>query len=547
MSNLPAEQRAEILEKRVARSERALRDAEAALEKRMRELFEANEELQVRESELARRLAIESSLLLSALDTVSMVTIYGERDRGFTISSGAAAMLGLPSGSQAELLHLIQSLHPLDKERILREGNAFFKDAEVGTAYTYEHRIKRFNTGETRWLSWSIKRERGNGDRPSYVLGSVRDITEERQNRRQVRALQLRAERRVTQLGKLQQEIIQANREVANALGRKTRFLTRMAHEIRTPLGGLVGGLELLTTKVPAEDPDMAVALASLADLEEIATSLIEESDTVEDIGEDFPTSVDEEGASSNVSSEEEEAPAKILLAEDTASNRYVIERMLEEMNCIVVSVDNGAAAVEAVRTGEFDAVLMDVMMPIMDGEEATQTIRNLEGGAARTPIIGITAHSLQDERERLLSAGMTACLAKPIRRDALATAIRTSLLAGRNARRLEPRFDHELFRRTFYDLPPAFRTRMRDAAKIDITRYASEVLEAIDAKDDGQLSSAAHSLTGVAMNVGAIGIVEELTKYRETPQPRTSPEAFRAEVAASLLAFDDLYDELIT
>ena len=60
----------------------------------------------------------------------------------------------------------------------------------------------------------------------------------------------------------------------------------------------------------------------------------------------------------------------------------------------------------------------------------------------------------------------------------------------GQNAR-----FDHQLFRRTFDDLPPAYRTRMRDAARTDITRYASEVLAANDAGDEAALSRAAHSL----------------------------------------------------
>lgn len=144
----------------------------------------------------------------------------------------------------------------------------------------------------------------------------------------------------------------------------------------------------------------------------------------------------------------------RVLLAEDTESNRYVVERLLAEMGCDVTSVENGAAAVEAVRREHYDAILMDVMMPIMNGEQATQAIRALPGPAARTPIIGVTAHSLQSERERLLSAGMTACLPKPVRKDALDTAIRTALISGRGGGKSAARFDHDLFLRTSKTFP---------------------------------------------------------------------------------------------
>ena len=88
----------------------------------------------------------------------------------------------------------------------------------------------------------------------------------------------------------------------------------------------------------------------------------------------------------------------------------------------------------------------------------------------------------------------------------------------------------------------------MRDAAKKDITRYAGEVLEAVETDDDEALSRAAHSLTGVSLNIGAIGIVEELAAYREAaPLGEVSIEPFREAVAACLLVVDDLYDALVS
>ncbi|KWV94129.1 hypothetical protein ASS64_09840 [Erythrobacter sp. AP23] len=536
----------EILTARLDRSERALRDAETALESRMKELYRANQELRLRENDLARKLEIESALLLGALSNAQMATAYGERDRGFTVSDSAGSILGTPEGEEATLEKLVEAIHPLDRDRIMREGIQFFRDRTTGVAHRYEHRIIRQDNGETRWLRWSIKREPGTEERPSHIVAMVRDITEERRNERSVRALQLRAERRVRELATLQLELAAAKTQVEDALNARNRFISEMAHAIRTPLASLTGGLELLETYVHEDGAkDLAVAREAAEQLGELASRLIEEAaadDGKHPVLAQDPPAMETPGAAEGIPDR-----PRVLLAEDTESNRYVVERLLAELGCDVTSVENGAAAVEAVRREGFDLVVMDVMMPIMNGEQATQAIRALAGPAARTPIIGATAHSLQSERERLLAAGMTACLAKPVRKDALETAIRTALISGRDVRRNEARFDHELFRRTFSELPSAYRKRMRDAAKTDITKYASDVLSAVETDAEEALSKAAHSLTGVALNIGAIGIVEELSAYREARRDgEASIEAFREAVAACLLAVDDLYEALV-
>ena len=218
MEDLPPQRRAEILAARLERSQRALSDAENALESRMKQLFRANQDLSLRESELARKLEIESTLLLGALSTIGMATVYGERERGFTLSEGANAILGLPDGEAATVERLVAALHPLDRDRIVREGRRFFSEKAAGVPHVYEHRIIRYGDGETRWLSWSITREESREGRPAYLLATVRDITEERQNKRQVRALQLRAERRVAELASLQSELAAAKERVEDTL-----------------------------------------------------------------------------------------------------------------------------------------------------------------------------------------------------------------------------------------------------------------------------------------------------------------------------------------
>ncbi len=111
----------------------------------------------------------------------------------------------------------------------------------------------------------------------------------------------------------------------------------------------------------------------------------------------------------------------RILVAEDTAFNQKFILRLLERWGHAAVLAQDGRQAVDAFAGGKFDLVLMDVQMPGMDGLEAARAIRGIEGdGAGRTPIIAMTAHAVQGDRERCLESGMDAYLSKPIDLDAL-------------------------------------------------------------------------------------------------------------------------------
>jgi CheY-like chemotaxis protein len=112
----------------------------------------------------------------------------------------------------------------------------------------------------------------------------------------------------------------------------------------------------------------------------------------------------------------ESERPLRILLAEDNAVNRLLAVRLLEKRGHSVVVAGNGHEALAALERGGFDAVLMDIQMPEMGGFEATAEIRNTERGTGRhLPIIALTAHAMQGDREHCLAAGMDGYLAKPI------------------------------------------------------------------------------------------------------------------------------------
>ncbi len=107
----------------------------------------------------------------------------------------------------------------------------------------------------------------------------------------------------------------------------------------------------------------------------------------------------------------------KILVVEDNPTNRKVIQIMLEKFGLTVSFAENGQQGVNCIQNGIFDLVLMDVQMPIMDGYEATQTIRRWEeeNNRQRLPIVALTADAFEGDRRKSLDAGMDSFLAKPI------------------------------------------------------------------------------------------------------------------------------------
>jgi signal transduction histidine kinase/CheY-like chemotaxis protein/streptogramin lyase len=114
-----------------------------------------------------------------------------------------------------------------------------------------------------------------------------------------------------------------------------------------------------------------------------------------------------------------------ILVAEDNHINQRFASALLEKMGYQITIVENGRAAVRAVEEAEFDLVLMDVQMPEMDGLEATATIRKSEKhSVSRMPIIALTAHAMEGDKQKFLAAGMDGYVSKPINREALEKAM---------------------------------------------------------------------------------------------------------------------------
>ena len=114
---------------------------------------------------------------------------------------------------------------------------------------------------------------------------------------------------------------------------------------------------------------------------------------------------------------------ARILLVEDNLINQQVAQEILAKAGVLVETVSNGEEAVAAVAARDFDAVLMDIQMPVMDGYEATRRIRQ-ELGRHSLPILAMTAHAVSEERDKCFRMGMDDHIAKPVSRRSLFAAL---------------------------------------------------------------------------------------------------------------------------
>jgi CheY-like chemotaxis protein len=179
----------------------------------------------------------------------------------------------------------------------------------------------------------------------------------------------------------------------------------------------------LLMTAFRAEDvrPE-----AEIAGIKNIISKPIQPSDLLDAILNVLGISALRAGLSAESRAEAGLAGLRVLLAEDNEINQQVMVEILEKFDIRVKVVPDGLAAVEAVRADDFDLVLMDVQMPVMDGLTAARTIRAMHTPGSRAlPILAMTAHALAQDVQRSLEAGMNDHITKPVDPDVLIALLR--------------------------------------------------------------------------------------------------------------------------
>jgi signal transduction histidine kinase/CheY-like chemotaxis protein/CHASE1-domain containing sensor protein/HPt (histidine-containing phosphotransfer) domain-containing protein len=217
---------------------------------------------------------------------------------------------------------------------------------------------------------------------------------------------------------------------------------------------------------------------------------------------------------------------ARVLLAEDNPVSQRIGVLMLEKLGCRVDVAANGREAVDALAAAPYDAVLMDCQMPDMDGYEATGEIRRREAaGGAHVPIIAMTAHAMQGDREKCLAAGMDDYVTKPVAQAPLEQALHRWLGAS-------------------HEPPPAaldgaaftnFATAIDDAAALNelIEMFTSDTAERIAALQAAAavpnaevLRTVAHTIRGSSGGLGAASLAELCQRLETRASVLSAPEA---------------------
>jgi two-component system, sensor histidine kinase and response regulator len=200
---------------------------------------------------------------------------------------------------------------------------------------------------------------------------------------------------------------------------------------------------------------------------------------------------------------------ARVLVAEDNVINRQLVLALLRSFGCHAAAVTNGVDAVRAVEEQNWDIVLMDCQMPLMDGLSATESIRRQEraGEVEPVPIVALTANAMDSDRERCRAAGMTDFLSKPYRSEELYRV----LVA--NGARVAP---VELERRSVIDAAVVTDLRRlgsnvgRDLFADLVICFQDEspgLVAAIGSAEVDAVRRAAHSLRSASANLGAKGL----------------------------------------
>ncbi|MCG8334748.1 MAG: response regulator [Proteobacteria bacterium] len=261
-----------------------------------------------------------------------------------------------------------------------------------------------------------------------------------------------------------------------------------------------------------------------------------------------------------------------ILVAEDNPTNQDIALAILENVGIEVTPVWNGLEAIKAVESRHFDAVLMDMQMPKMDGYEATRTIRR-NPAFSDLPIIAITAHALKGDREKCLSAGMNGYITKPVSRELLLKTLlgvikKQSLNSesnppspasaegfSANTRKAVPGLNIKSAMRILDINFETYQRILRSFVKHSVPLF-DRLLEALDDEDIDQVSELAHGIKGSAANIGAeelrdsAQIIEFICKKEKNVSDqaminhiKSKLEPFQAEIKRVISSIQTLLD----
>lgn len=237
----------------------------------------------------------------------------------------------------------------------------------------------------------------------------------------------LLSEQDVTARVEAEQARAAAEQKAAMAEARQ-QFLSDMSHELRTPLNAILGFAEVMahdalpeqTLKQAGRIHEAGQRLLTLVN----EMIIVSDQDVMvpEGQGSVLPPAVTPTAATP-AARDPDGGPA-VLYVDDNENNRTLVATILATQGIRCETADDGLQGLTAVEQGDFDLILMDIAMPVMDGVEASRRIRALPGARGAVPIIAVTANTLPEQLATYAAVGIDDCLAKPINMVGLLTAV---------------------------------------------------------------------------------------------------------------------------
>jgi len=258
---------------------------------------------------------------------------------------------------------------------------------------------------------------------------------------------------------------------------------------------------------------------------------------------------------------------ARLLLVEDNEINQQVAQEILQGAGLIVTVVNNGQEGVDAARQNQYDAILMDIQMPVMDGYTATREIRNLKSEMRNVPILAMTAHAMAGDEQKSLDAGMNGHVTKPIDPAQLFAALQKWIkpgdkpIEGQQAQasiqpdQTEPNeaalpeslpgFDIDAGLKRLLGNKHLYRKLLVDFGT-KYTETAAEIGAALDAKDFERVHSLIHNLKGLAGNLEAKDLQAATVEMEKLVKGQTENTASDKELIQKFAALENALQQAL-
>lgn len=209
----------------------------------------------------------------------------------------------------------------------------------------------------------------------------------------------------------------------------------------------------------------------------------------------------------------------RILVVEDVELNQHLARHIMESWGCVVEIAENGSLAVEKVKIFEYDLVLMDIQMPVMDGMEATRQIRQMDDEhKAAVPIVALTANAMKSECDMYLKLGMNDCMAKPFEEPMLFKTVSKNIKKGTAMSNFNTTVEHKPAQtdRKLYDLSmvdaisggdKSFTQRMLQLFLDTVPATLADIKSTCDRSEWMALSKHAHKLKSTIDSLNIVSL----------------------------------------